>query len=300
MDLRGCGTALVTPFRPDLTIDTDVLAELVEWQIASGIDFLVACGTTAETPTLSDREALDVIRLVASVANGRVPVVAGCTHNATREAIERARTAADIRGVSALLTANPYYNKPTQEGQFQHFQAIAQSVALPVVIYNIPGRTGVNCEPATLVRLARACPNILAVKESSGNLQQITELIHGFDGTAVRVFAGDDNIALAAIAVGAAGLISVASNEIPAEMHEMISAALSDDWPRARALNRKWYPLLLANFWETSPGPVKHVLARMGRIAPVWRLPMVPPSSNVAQRLDHLMAMLDLKAAVAH
>jgi 4-hydroxy-tetrahydrodipicolinate synthase len=300
MDLRGCGTALVTPFRPDLTIDTDALAELVEWQIASGIDFLVACGTTAETPTLTDREALDVIRLVVSVANGRVPVVAGCTHNATREAIERARTAADIRGVGALLTANPYYNKPTQEGQFQHFQAIAQSVGLPIVIYNIPGRTGANCEPATLVRLARACPNIVAVKESSGNLQQITELIHGFDGTSVRVFAGDDNIALAAIAVGAAGLVSVASNEIPAEMHEMISAALTDDWQRARTLNRKWYPLMLANFWETSPGPVKHVLARMGRIAPAWRLPMVPPSATVAARLDELIATLDLKAAVAH
>jgi 4-hydroxy-tetrahydrodipicolinate synthase len=300
MDFRGCGTALVTPFRPDLTIDTDALAELVEWQIASGIDFLVACGTTAETPTLTDREALDVIRLVVSVANGRVPVVAGCTHNATREAIERARTAADIRGVSALLTANPYYNKPTQEGQFQHFQAIAQSVGLPIVIYNIPGRTGANCEPATLVRLARACPNIAAVKESSGNLQQITELIHSFDGSSVRVFAGDDNIALAAIAVGATGLISVASNEIPAEMHEMISAALSDDWQRARTLHRKWYPLLLANFWESSPGPVKHVLARMGRIAPVWRLPMVPPSATVAARLDELIATLDLKAAVAH
>jgi 4-hydroxy-tetrahydrodipicolinate synthase len=300
MDLRGCGTALVTPFRPDLTIDTDALAELVEWQIASGIDFLVACGTTAETPTLTDREALDVIRLVVKVANDRVPVVAGCTHNATSEAIERARAAADIRGVSALLTANPYYNKPTQEGQFQHFQAIAQSVGLPIVIYNIPGRTGANCEPATLVRLARACPNIAAVKESSGNLQQITELVHSFDGTSVRVFAGDDNIALAAIAVGASGLISVASNEIPAEMHEMIGAALSDDWQRARTLNRKWYPLMLANFWETSPGPVKHVLARMGRIAPLWRLPMVPPSANVAARLDELIATLDLKAAVAH
>jgi 4-hydroxy-tetrahydrodipicolinate synthase len=300
MEFSGCGTALVTPFRPDLTIDTDALAELVEWQIASGIDFLVACGTTAETPTLSDREALDVIRLVLSVANGRVPVVAGCTHNSTREAIERARTAADIRGVSALLTANPYYNKPTQEGQFQHFQAIAQSVALPIVIYNIPGRTGANCEPATLVRLARACPNIAAVKESSGNLQQITELIHEFHGTSVRVFAGDDNIALAAIAVGAAGLISVASNEIPAEMHEMITAALNDDWSHARTLQRKWYPLLLANFWETSPGPVKHVLARIGRIAPVWRLPMVPPSDKIAAQLDELIATLDLKAAVAH
>jgi 4-hydroxy-tetrahydrodipicolinate synthase len=294
MELRGCGTALVTPFHPDTTIDTDALAALVEWQIASGIQFLVACGTTAETPSLSDREALDVIRLVVRIAAGRVPVVAGCTHNATREAVERAKAAAAVRGVSAILTANPYYNKPTQEGQFQHFRAIAESVPLPVVIYNIPGRTACNLEPATLLRLAHACPNLYAVKESSGNLQQITELIHMLDGTKVRVLAGDDNIALAAIAVGAAGLVSVASNEIPAEMQQMIAAALSNDWTAARNLQRRYYPLLLANFWETSPSPVKYVLARMGRVAPVWRLPMVPPSGPVAARLDTLMEALQL------
>jgi 4-hydroxy-tetrahydrodipicolinate synthase len=294
MELRGCGTALVTPFHRDTTIDTDALAALVEWQIASGIQFLVACGTTAETPSLSDREALDVIRLVVRVTAGRVPVLAGCTHNATREAVERAKAAAAVRGVSAILTANPYYNKPTQEGQFQHFRAIAESVPLPVVIYNIPGRTACNLEPATLARLAHACPNLYAVKESSGNLQQITELIHALDGTKVRVLAGDDNIALAAIAVGAAGLVSVASNEIPAEMQQMIAAALSNDWTAARNLQRRYYPLLLANFWETSPGPVKYVLARMGRVAPVWRLPMVPPSAPVAARLDALMEALQL------
>ena len=205
MELRGCGTALVTPFRPDTTIDVEALAALVEWQIASGIQFLVACGTTAETPSLSDGEALDVIRVVVRVTAGRVPVVAGCTHNATREAVERAKAVAAVRGVNAILTANPYYNKPTQEGQYQHFRAIAESVPLPVVIYNIPGRTACNLEPATLARLARDCPNLYAVKESSGNLQQITELIHALDGTKVRVLAGDDNIALAAIAVGAAG-----------------------------------------------------------------------------------------------
>ncbi|HEY3989840.1 MAG TPA: 4-hydroxy-tetrahydrodipicolinate synthase [Acidobacteriaceae bacterium] len=297
MELRGCGTALVTPFRPDTTIDIDALAALVEWQIASGIQFLVACGTTAETPSLTDREALDVIRLVVRVTAGRVPVVAGCTHNATREAIERAKAVAAVRGVSAILTANPYYNKPTQEGQFQHFQAIAQSVPLPVVLYNIPGRTACNLEPATVARLARACPNLSAVKESSGNLQQITELVHMLDGTKVRVLAGDDNIALAAIAVGAVGLVSVASNEIPAEMQQMVGAALSNDWIAARALLRRYYPLLLANFWETSPGPVKHVLARMGRVAPVWRLPMVPPSAPVAARLDALIASFKLNTA---
>jgi 4-hydroxy-tetrahydrodipicolinate synthase len=301
MELRGCGTALVTPFRPDTTIDIEALAALVEWQIASGIQFLVACGTTAETPTLSDREALDVVRLIVRVAAGRVPVVAGCTHNATREAVERAKAVAAIRGVSAILTANPYYNKPTQEGQYQHFRAIAESVPRPVVIYNIPGRTACNLEPATAARLARDCPNLCAVKESSGSLQQITELIHALDGTRtgtpVRVLAGDDNIALAAIAVGAAGLVSVASNEIPAEMQQMIAAALSNDWTAARHLQRRYYPLLLANFWETSPGPVKHILARMGRVAPVWRLPMVPPSAPVAARLDALIATLQLNPA---
>jgi 4-hydroxy-tetrahydrodipicolinate synthase len=294
MELRGCGTALVTPFRPDTTIDVEALAALVEWQIASGIQFLVACGTTAETPSLSDGEALDVIRVVVRVAAGRVPVVAGCTHNATREAVERAKAVAAVRGVNAILTANPYYNKPTQEGQYQHFRAIAEAVPLPVVIYNIPGRTACNLEPATLARLARDCHNLTAVKESSGNLQQITELIHALDGTKVRVLAGDDNIALAAIAVGAAGLVSVASNEIPAEMQQMIAAALSNDWTAARALQRRYYPLMLANFWETSPGPVKYIMARMGRIRPVWRLPMVPPSAPVAGRLDALIDALQL------
>jgi 4-hydroxy-tetrahydrodipicolinate synthase len=297
MELRGCGTALVTPFHPDTTIDVEALAALVEWQIASGIQFLVACGTTAETPSLSDREALDVIRIIVRVAAGRVPVVAGCTHNATREAVERAKAVAAVRGVNAILTANPYYNKPTQEGQYQHFRAIAESVPLPVVIYNIPGRTAANLEPATVARLACDCPNLCAVKESSGNLQQITELVHLLHETKVHVLAGDDNIALAAVAVGATGLVSVASNEIPAEMQQMINAALGNDWETARALQRKYYPLMLANFWETSPGPVKHVLARMGRISPVWRLPMVPPSPAVAARLDALIAPLGLESA---
>jgi 4-hydroxy-tetrahydrodipicolinate synthase len=294
MELSGCGTALVTPFRPDTTIDVDALAALVEWQITSGIQFLVACGTTAETPALSDAEALAVIRLVTEVAADRVPVVAGCTHNATAVAVERARAVCAIRGVSALLTANPYYNKPTQEGQFQHFRAIAEAVALPVVIYNIPGRSGCNLEPATMTRLAAAATNIIGVKESSGNLQQITEYIHALEGTSVRVFAGDDNIALAAIAVGSSGLISVASNEIPAEMARMVHAALINKWDVARTLQRQYYPLLLANFWETSPAPVKHLLARMGRIAPVWRLPMVPPSAEVAERLNALADTLGL------
>jgi 4-hydroxy-tetrahydrodipicolinate synthase len=296
MDLRGCGTALVTPFQQDGSIDTDRLASLVDRQILSGTHYLVACGTTGETPTLSEAEWLDVIRIVAEVTNGRVPVLAGCTHSDTRTAVERAAQAATIRGVSALLTANPPYNKPTQEGQLQHFLAIAQSVAIPVMLYNIPGRTAANLEPPTVVRLARECPNIRGVKESSGNLRQITELIHmapeGF-----RVYAGDDDIALAAIAVGASGVVSVASNEIPAEMAQMIEAALSGNWTVAREMHRRWYPLLLANFWETSPGPVKYVMKRMGLIEANYRLPMVVPSAATTERLDRLISELGLAGA---
>jgi 4-hydroxy-tetrahydrodipicolinate synthase len=301
MELTGCGTALVTPFRAEgdgeLAIDEAALRRLVEWQIASGIDFLVACGTTAETPTLTDEEWLRVIRIVAETAAGRVPVWAGCTHNATREAVAKAQAAAEISGVTAILSANPYYNRPTQEGQFQHFKAVADSVRLPVVLYNIPGRTGANLEPATIVRLAAAAPNIEAVKESSGQLGQITELIHllpaGF-----KVFSGDDPIALPVIAVGGAGLVSVASNEIPAEMARMIEAALGDDWDTAREINRQYFRLMQANFWETSPGPVKAVMALMGRIAEEYRLPMVPVSTATREKIERLARELGLLAKV--
>ncbi len=296
MDFRGCGTALVTPFHEDGSIDTATLAALTERQIVSGIHFLVACGTTAETPTLSDVEWLQVIRIVAEVARDRVPVMAGCTHNSTREAVVKAQQAGAVPGVRALLTANPYYNKPSQEGQFQHFRAVAQSTALPISLYNIPGRTAANLEPATVLRLVQACPNIRGVKESSGNLQQITELVH-LVPEGVSVFAGDDNIALAAIAVGATGLVSVASNEIPAEMARMTDAALAGDWQTARALHRRYYPLLIANFWESSPGPVKYVMTRMGLLAPYYRLPMLPPSAAAQERLDRLMHELELPVA---
>jgi 4-hydroxy-tetrahydrodipicolinate synthase len=297
MELTGCGTALVTPFRadgsPQPPIDEFSLYALVDWQIESGIDFLVACGTTAETPTLTDEEWLRVVRIVADAAGGRVPVWAGCTHNATREAVAKAKAAAEVPGVTAVLTANPYYNRPTQEGQFQHFKAVADSVKLPVVLYNIPSRTGANLEPATIARLAEAAPNIQAVKESSGSLGQITELIHllprGF-----KVFAGDDPIALPVISVGGAGLVSVASNEIPAEMARMVKAALANDWDAARRINRKYFRLLQANFWETSPGPVKAVMAMMGRIGESYRLPMVPVAAATRRNLERLVGELGL------
>jgi len=297
MKLTGCGTALVTPFAAngvgEPPIDEAALRSLVEWQIASGIDFLVACGTTAETPTLTDEEWLRVIRIVAETAADRVPVWAGCTHNATREAVAKARAAAKVPGVTAILSANPYYNRPTQEGQFQHFKAVAESVDLPVVLYNIPGRTGANLEPATVARLVEAAPNIEAVKESSGQLGQITELIHLLPES-FKVFCGDDPIALPVISVGGAGLISVASNQIPSQMSQMVHAARNNDWRLAQSVNRKYFRLMQANFWETSPGPVKAVLAMMGKIAEVYRLPIVPVAPATRERLQKLATEVGL------
>ena len=294
MTLSGCGTALVTPFRGDGSLDEETLSELVEWQIASGIHFLVACGTTAETPTLNHQEWLRVIGIVTETAGGRVPVLAGCTHNATHEAVARAGEAASVPGVSGLLTANPFYNKPGQEGQYRHFRAIAEAVPCPVILYNIPSRTGANLEPATILRLAEDVPNIQGVKESSGNLQQIAELIHLLPQS-FTVLAGDDVMALPVIALGGAGLVSVASNEIPSEMARLVAAALDGDWATARALNRRYFRLMTANFWESSPGPVKCMMAMMGRLQENYRLPMVPVTAATREKLAIVAEELGLK-----
>jgi 4-hydroxy-tetrahydrodipicolinate synthase len=293
MNLQGCGTALVTPFRADGSIDERGLHELARWQVESGIDWLVACGTTAETPTLEEDEWLEVIRIVADAAAKRVPVWAGCSHNATKLAVARARAAAQIEGVTAILTANPWYNKPTQEGQFQHFSAVAHAVRLPVVLYNIPSRSGVNLEPATVMRLIEAAPNIAAVKESSGNLPQITELITQAPKD-FRVFSGDDAMTLGVIGAGGAGLVSVVSNLIPAEMGAMVRAALANQWATARQINRKYFRLMQGIFKETSPAPAKAILAMMGRIEEQYRLPMVPVSPGTRAFLERMAGELGL------
>lgn len=293
MNLQGCGTALVTPFREDGNIDERALYDLARWQVESGIDWLVACGTTAETPTLDDKEWLDVIRIVAEAAGGRIPVWAGCSHNSTRLAVARARAAAQVPGVAAILTANPWYNKPTQEGQFQHFRAVAQAVKLPVVLYNIPSRSGVNLEPATVVRLIDAAPNIEAIKESSGNLVQITELLTQAPRS-FRVYSGDDGMTLGVLGVGGSGLVSVVSNIIPAEMGEMVRAALANDWTTARRLNRKYFRLMQGIFRETSPGPVKAILAMMGKLGEHYRLPIVPVSAGTHAFLERMAGELGL------
>jgi 4-hydroxy-tetrahydrodipicolinate synthase len=282
--LRGCGTAIVTPFLADGSLDEKALRSLVSWQIESGIDFLVPCGTTGETPTLTHGEWLRVIEITIEVAAGRVPIVAGATSYCTADAVAKASEVAKLKGVDAILTASPYYNKPTQEGQFQHFKAIAEAAGIPIVIYNVPGRTGVNVEPATLVRLAEI-PNVAAVKEASGNVTQIGEICGRLPAPFV-VLSGDDALTLPAIAVGGQGVISVASNAFPREMAEMTRAALDNDWTRARQMHHKYLALMQANFIESNPMPIKAVLAMQGRIGEHYRLPMLPMQPHLRAKLE--------------
>lgn len=292
MHLHGCGTALVTPFHQDGSLDEQALGNLVSWQIESGIDFLVPCGTTGETPTLSHDEWLRVIDITIEAAAGRVPIVAGATSNSTFEAVAKAQELASRPGVDAILTASPYYNKPTQEGQFQHFKAIAEAAHKPVILYNVPGRTAANIEPVTIARLADV-PNIAGVKEASGNLAQIAEICSAARSE-FSVLSGDDAMTLPVVAVGGVGVISVISNEIPREMSEMTRAALTNDWDNARQIFRRYLPLMQANFIESSPMPVKAVLAMMGRIEEVYRLPMVPVRRDTRSKLQRIAAELAL------
>jgi 4-hydroxy-tetrahydrodipicolinate synthase len=292
MKLHGCGTALVTPFRQDQTIDQDALGRLVEWQVESGIHFLVPCGTTGETPALSKEEWLRVIDITIEVAGGKVPIVAGATSNCTAEAVEKARELSKRKGVDAILTASPYYNKPTQEGQYQHFKAIAEAVDKPLVLYNVPGRTAANIEPITLGRLAKIS-NIIAVKEASGNISQIAEVFNHVPESFL-VFSGDDAVTLPVVSLGGVGIISVASNEIPREMAELTQAALDNDWKKARRIHRKFLPLMQANFIESNPMPVKAVLAMMGRMEEIYRLPMLPMKRETRGKLQQIASEVGL------
>src|SRR5690242_6049444 len=290
----GCGTALVTPFKADSSLDEAALRSLVAWQVDEGIDFLVPCGTTGETPTLTRDEWLRVIDITVTVAAGRVPIVAGATSNNTHEAVEKARTVSGMRGVDAILTASPYYNKPTQEGQYQHFKAIADAVDKPLILYNVPGRTSANIEPATLARLSKI-ENIIAVKEASGSMAQIAEVLNLVPDDFI-VLSGDDAITLPVISLGGQGIISVASNVIPAELSQMTQVALDGDWTRARRIHRKYLPLMQALFLESNPMPVKCVLAMMGRIEENYRLPMLPVKPETRTKLERVAAEVGLLA----
>ncbi len=291
MKFQGCGTALVTPFQSDFSLDEAALRQLVRRQIEAGIHFLVPCGTTGESPTLSRSEHLRVVEITLEESSGRVPVVAGCGGYNTSEVIELAREL-EALGVDALLSVTPYYNKPTQTGLYEHYKAIAIETKLPLIVYSVAGRTGVNVEPATLARLA-AIPNIQAVKEASGNVAQMATICSRVPED-FAVLSGDDALTLPLGALGGRGVISVASNQIPGAMSQIASHILAGDFAAARALHNRWLPLMEVNFVESNPIPVKYALSRMGLCQPVWRLPMTPPSPAAAQRIDTVLKELNL------
>ncbi len=282
----GCGTALITPFRADLSLDEDALRRLVQRQIDAGINFLGPCGTTGESPTLTRREHLRVVEITLEQAKGKVPVLGGAGGYNTAEVLELASELRHL-GVDGILSVTPYYNKPTQEGLYHHFKAIATAVPLPMVVYSVQGRTGVNVEPLTLKRLAEI-DNIVGVKEASGNIGQMASVIHHVPAR-FNVLSGDDSITIPLIALGGRGIISVVSNEIPAEMTKLTQLALKGDFAGARALQRQWLPLMEVNFVESNPIPVKTAMAIMGLCEPVWRLPMTHPSPQNHQKIEAVL-----------
>ena len=297
MIFTGCGTALVTPFRKDLTLDEEAMRRLVRRQVESGIDFLVPCGTSGESPTLTRPEHLRVVEITveeAMRASRRVPVLAGAGGYNTAEVIELGKELDHI-GVDGILSVTPYYNKPTQEGLYQHYKAIASAVPLPIIVYSVQGRTGVNVEPATLKHLAEI-DNIVGVKEASGNISQMARVVHEVPER-FAVLSGDDSITIPLIALGGHGIVSVVSNEIPAEMTRLAQLARSGEFARARELQREWLPLMEVNFVESNPIPVKAALAMMGLLEPVWRLPMTPPSQQHAAKIE---AVLESCGLLAH
>jgi 4-hydroxy-tetrahydrodipicolinate synthase len=291
LELRGCGTALVTPFRKDSSLDLDALRRLVQFQLREGIDFLVPCGTTGETPTLEHAEYLAVVRTVLQEVGSKVPVIAGVGGNNTRKVID---LAAEVRGlgVQGILSVAPYYNKPTQEGLYQHFKAIADSTDLPIVVYNVPGRTSSNIEPPTVARLSKI-PNIIGIKEASGSIVQQMEVLAAVE-PGFRVLSGDDSFTFPLMALGGMGIISVISNEIPGEMTKLAHLLLEGKIGEARKLHFGLLPLMQVNFIETNPIPVKAALAMMGMIEEVYRLPLVPMKPENRAKLERVMAALGL------
>jgi len=294
MQFQGCGAALVTPFRRDGSLDEVTLRRLVRRQVEAGIHFLVPCGTTGENPTLSRAEHLRVVEITLEEAAGKVPVLAGAGGYNTEEVIELAREI-EVLGAQGILSVTPYYNRPTPEGLYQHYKAIAAATRLPIVVYNVPGRTGCNVDPATLVRLA-GIDTIAGVKEASGNISQMAAVCNAVPER-FAVLSGDDSITLPLMALGGRGVISVVANEIPAEMSRLATLCLNGDFLRAREIHRRYLALMEINFIESNPGPVKAALAMMGLLEPVWRLPMVPPQPAAQARIEKVLESLGLLAA---
>jgi 4-hydroxy-tetrahydrodipicolinate synthase len=292
----GCGTALVTPFTRSGDVDEAAVSRLARRQIDAGIHFLVPCGTTGETPTLSEEERIRVIELVVAEAKGRVPVLAGAGGYDTREVIHSAQRM-QAAGAHGILSVTPYYNKPTREGLVQHYKAIAEGVPLPIIVYNVPGRTGVNVDPQTLTRLA-AIPNIVGVKEASGNMTQMCEVCNAVPERFL-VLSGDDALTVPLMAIGGRGIISVASNAIPAEMAKMVEQAEAGDFAGARQLHRKLLPFMQVNFIESNPVPIKSAMASMGLLEEIYRLPMVPPEPASKARIAAVLQSLNAHTPAA-
>mgnify|MGYP001097143636 CR=1 FL=1 len=290
-ELRGTFTALITPFKQDGQIDKEGLRQLVELQLKGGVDGLVPCGTTGESATLSHEEKHVVVKTVVDASNGKVPVLAGAGTNNTADTLKLAKEFADV-GVDGLLLVVPYYNKPTQEGMFQHFKAVAQSVSLPVVLYNIPGRTASNLEVSTVQRLCEIM-NIAGLKESSGNFSQIMRLVE-MVGEKISIVSGDDPITLPIIALGGRGVISVASNLVPEEMSRLVDEALSGHFQEARQLHYQLLPLFDALFVETNPAPLKMAMSMLGLPAGTVRLPLVPVSQESTYKIKRVLDQLGL------
>jgi len=287
----GTGTALVTPFRTDGSLDETALRSLVKRQLDAGINFLVPCGTTGESPTLAHAEHLRVVELTLEIAKGKVPVLAGAGGYNTAEVISLAKELQKL-GADGILSVTPYYNKPTQEGLFQHFKAIASAVNLPIILYSVQGRTGVNIEPSTVLRLSQI-PNIVGIKEASGNISQMGAILN-LVSKDFLVLSGDDSLTLPLISLGGRGLISVASNEIPAEMTRLVQSAIAGDFAEARRLHFQYLSLMDINFVESNPIPVKAALAEMGLLQPVWRLPLVSPKPENLARIRAVLESLNL------
>src|SRR5262245_19342797 len=287
----GVGTALITPFARGGGLDEAAIKRLARRQIDGGVHFLVPCGTTGEVPTLSDEEKRRVVELVLEEANGRVPVLAGAGGYDTKEVVHAAKEMHRV-GAHGLLSVTPYYNRPTPEGLYQHFKAIADATPLPIVLYNVPGRTGCNIDPATCARLA-SIPTVVGVKEASGNVQQMAEICRVVPENFL-VLSGDDALTVPLMSIGGRGIISVASNEIPAEMSQMVEAAERSDYATARAIHTRILPLMLGNFIESSPGPVKYAMAAMGLCEQVYRLPMVSPRPASQEKILTILRELGL------
>ena len=288
---QGSIVAMVTPFRNG-KIDESKVKELVEFHVKHGTDGIVPCGTTGESPTLSHDEHRHMIELTVAAAAGRIPIIAGTGSNSTAEAIDLTRHA-ERAGANGALVVNPYYNKPTQEGLYRHFRAVAEATALPVLVYNIQGRTAVNIETDTLARMVRDCPTIVGVKEASGSLDQMSQVILAC-GPAFSVLSGDDNITLPLLAIGGRGVISVIANIVPRETSDMVHAALDGDWKRARELHYKLFPLARAAFLETNPIPIKEAMAMAGMLEPEFRLPMCRMGDGNREKLREILTTCGL------